>query len=374
MPTRPTTAPAALGENGMAAPPVSLRRVLWPLGLSLLVMGVIGYFTFEIEPFREMLRRLDGSLLTAAVASVVLRVYFGGWRLQYVSHGRLNMMAGMRGQLAWDFFSNITPSTVGGGPIAAAYIARDRNIPLGEATAIMLFSMLLDQLWFALSIPLLLVAGLYFEVIPEELGTVGTLSFTLYFVGLMIWVVLFSYTTLFRPEVMERVVDRLFRMRWLRRWHVKAMREMQQLRRRARVLRSQSADFYLKGFALTLATWAARYALIVLVIWSVFPSLDKTLAFLRSVALTLGSLVLPTPGGSGGLEGLYALLMAPLMPEALVAPTLLTWRVLGYYIFIALGIFLSMHHVQKTRRRQAIPTGDGQPAGTPVFRTPETVD
>src|SRR5690606_40698340 len=118
-------------------------------------------------------------------------------------------------------------------------------------------------------------------------------------------------------------------------------------------------------------------ALVVCIIWSVYPALDKLTAFLRSIALTLGSLVLPTPGGAGGLEGLYALFMNPLMPDVLVAPTLLTWRVLGYYIFIALGAFLSTHYLHKTLRRGPrvpTPTGDGHATHTPVLPTSETVD
>jgi hypothetical protein len=338
--------------RGTGATSISLGRLLWPLGLSLLVMAAIGYFTFEPEPFRRMVNKLNGWILLAAVGTVVLRVLFGGWRLHHVSEGKLGPMGGIRGQLAWDFFSNVTPSTIGGGPIAAAYLARDRGIPFGTATALILFSMLLDQFWFALSIPCILVAGFYFEVIPASLGATGAWTFTLYFLGLMGWVVIFSYATLFRPELLEKLTDRIFRLRFLRRFRKRVQREMRQLRHRARILRSQSLGFYLKGFALTLATWLNRYILVVFIIWSVYPDLDKVVTFLRSIALTLGSLILPTPGGSGGLEGLYALFMGPpLMPEALVAPTLLTWRVLGYYIFIALGAFLSTHQIRKSLRR-----------------------
>ncbi len=356
---------------------LSWRRAAWPVALSLAVMAGIGYFTFEPAAFRQMVQHVNGGLLALTVASVVLRVFFGGWRLDVVSNGKLGLLGGIRGQLAWDFFSNVTPSTVGGGPFAAAYMARDRNLALGDASAIVLFTMLLDQCWFALSVPLILICSFYFEVIPASLGTVGTWSFMLYFVGLLIWMCLFGYATLFRPELLTRFMRRLFSLRFLRRFQQRVVFEMQQLQSRAEMLRTQSAAFYAKGFALTLGTWINRYALIVLIIWSVYPSLDKVIAFLRSIALTLGSLVLPTPGGAGGLEGFYALLMNPLMPDVLVAPTMFTWRVLGYYIFIALGTLLSMHHFQQSLRRtpSAPPsTGDGHAAHTPVLPTSEAVD
>jgi hypothetical protein len=41
------------------------------------------------------------------------------------------------------------------------------------------------------------------------------------------------------------------------------------------------------------------------------------------------------------------------MPEALVAPTLLTWRLLGYYLFIALGAYLFLHQLQRMQAAES---------------------
>jgi hypothetical protein len=126
---------------------------------------------------------------------------------------------------------------------------------------------------------------------------------------------------------------------------------MTQLRHRARLLRTQPARFYANGMLLTIGTWAARYLLLLFIVWSFLPDFDKLLLLLRTAAMTLGSLVMPTPGGAGGIEGLYALFIGPLIPAAILVPTLLIWRFLGYYLFVGLGIFLSTHHVQKTIRQ-----------------------
>ncbi|HMB89777.1 MAG TPA: lysylphosphatidylglycerol synthase transmembrane domain-containing protein, partial [Rhodothermales bacterium] len=280
------------GEQSRRVSRIRFHSILWPVLLSLVVMGGIGYFTFDPVAFRALLTNLNPWLLGAAVGTVVLRIVSGGWRLNYVSHGKLGLMGGIRGQLAWDFFSNITPSTVGGGPVAAAYIARDRKLPLGEATSIMLFAMLLDQIWFALSIPGIIACTLFFEVIPASLGAVGYWSFTLYFLGFMVWVLIFGYCTLFRPQLLEKGVDRLFRLGFLRRFRKRALRVMQQLRRRATVLRQQPFRFYATGFGLTLLTWASRYLLVVFILWSVYPVLDHLLVVLRTMALMLGLVVL----------------------------------------------------------------------------------
>ncbi len=354
--TRPDTAPGSgfSADADTISPPLSFKRILWPLLLSLVVLVVIGIYTFEPAEFRQIVDGLHPWWMTAALATVVARVYVGGWRLDFVSRGRLGRAGGIRGQLAWDFFSNVTPSAIGGAPFAAVYVARDKQIDVGESTACMLFCMLLDQLWFALTIPIILAASVYVDVIPASLGGVGVAGFVIYFVGLLAWVVFFGYATMFRPDYLQRIASWILRFRWLRRFRSRVEREMRQLRHRAKILRSQPIEFYVKGFLLTIGTGLSRYLLLLFVVWSFLDDFDQLLLVLRTAAMTLGSLVLPTPGGAGGIEGLYALFIGPLIPAATLAPTLLVWRFLGYYLFVGLGIFLSTHHMQQTMRRSAL--------------------
>ncbi len=371
----------SLADDGtpVAAPRISLHSIVWSVVLSLVVLGVIGYFTFEPETFGQMLH-INPWLLGAAGLTVVLRVFFGSWRLNHVSHGRLGWLGALRGQLAWDFFSNVTPSTIGGGPIASAYIARDNHLPLGEATSIVLFSMLLDQIWFTLAIPTILVLDFYLEIIPNSLGTVGSWTVTVYFLIFMSWVLLFGYSTLVRPHLLEKLVDRVCRIKRLHRFREHALNVMGQLQHRAHILRTQRPWFYLKGFLLSLASWVNRYLLVVFILWSVYPALDKVLVLLRTVTLMLGAVVLPTPGGAGGIEGLYVLMIGPLIPDALLVPTLLTWRLMGYYIFVALGAYLTVHQVHKTIRRKkneralAAHNGAASSNGAPVAQASESVE
>jgi hypothetical protein len=338
-------------SDGASSSLISPKRIVWPVLLSLAVLGVIGAFTFHPGEFLSIVSGLNAWMLGLALASVFVRVYLGGWRLDYISKGRLGRAGGIRGQLAWDFFSNVTPSAIGGAPFAAVYIAQDKKINVGESTALMLFTMLLDQLWFALTIPLVLAASMVLEVIPASLGNVGLAGFTLYFIGILAWVVLFGYSTFYRPDILQKVTTGIFRIKWLRRFQDRVDVEMTQLRHRARLLRTQPARFYANGMLLTIGTWAARYLLLLFIVWSFLPDFDKLLLLLRTAAMTLGSLVMPTPGGAGGIEGLYALFIGPLIPAAILVPTLLIWRFLGYYLFVGLGIFLSTHHVQKTIRQ-----------------------
>lgn len=319
---------------------LTFKNIVWPLFLSLVVLLLIGYFTFDAQSFRQTISSLNGWIMLAAIGTVVLRVVFGAWRFSYISRGQLSFSKGLRGQLAWDFFSNVTPAALGGGPFAAIYVAKDSKMQIGETTALVLFTILLDQLWSALMIPFILISAVYIAVIPPEIGMIGTWAVIGYFLLMLSWVGIFGYATLFRPELIERVSDRIFRIGLLKRFRQRVATEMHKMSECARLLRAQPPSFFRNAFLLTAATWIPRYLLPVFIVMSVFQDLESFLFFMRGITMTVSSFIVPTPGGAGGIEGLYVLFLGPLMPSALVAPTLFIWRFLGYYVFVALGAFL----------------------------------
>ena len=55
----------------------------------------------------------------------------------------------------------------------------------------------------------------------------------------------------------------------------------------------------------------------------------------------LAGLAMPTPGGSGGIEALYMLYLAPLLPAGYGAPALFAWRAIAYYGVLTLGAFVA---------------------------------
>ena len=349
----PTTSSPPLGDDDPKASVQpgssgSVRNIVVSLLLSALVLIGVGYVTFDASAFRRLIQHLRPWLLVAAVGMAFARIGLGGWRLSQVSQGRLNLRSGTRGQLAWDFFSSVTPSVVGGGPVAAFFVARDEDLAVGESAALIFFCVLLDQLWFLVAIPLLVLASFTIELLPDAAGAVGLWGLLAYFSGLLAWSAVYAYATLVRPRLLVEITDWCFRWRYLRRFRASVMQEMRSYFRRARHLGTQSISFYAYGFFLTALAWLARYALVFLVVRSVHDA-EALLLFARSAAMMLVGLIMPTPGGSGGLEGLYALFIGPLMPSALVAPTLLTWRLLGYYLFIALGAYLFLHQLHQLR-------------------------
>ena len=340
-PDVPPVAPAA-------AKRLSWKGLLWPVALSVAVLAVIFYATYEPGEFAAMARALNPGLLALAFGAVGVQILLGGARLRYISDGKLDLLHGVRGSVAWDFMSAVTPSAVGGAPLAAYFVAKDNRIPVGEATAIMLFSMLMDQIWFAVSIPFILIASAFTDVFPPALGTIGAGAISAFFVVMLLWAVFFAYATLIRPQILERVATWIVRLKWLRRFEGRVRRELVQLRRQAAVLRGQPARFFVAGFLWSAAIWMSRYVTLLLIVLSVYPALDAFTFFVRTGALMLTAMAVPTPGGSGGIEGLYLLFLAPLIEtKGIVGPTLLTWRLMEYHFYIAAGSVMTFFAVKR---------------------------
>lgn len=346
-----------------AAKRLSWKGLAWPVALSVAVLAVIFYVTYEPDAFAEMARTLNPGLLALAFGGVGVQMLLGGGRLRYISGGKLDLVHGVRGALSWDFMSAVTPSAVGGAPFAAYFVAKDNNLPVGEATALMLFSMLMDQIWFAVSIPLIFLASAYTDVFPPAIGAIGAGTLTVFFVGLMVWAGFFAYATLIRPQILETVATKIVRLRWLRRFEGRARRELVQLRRQAATLRGQPPRFFVYGFLWSAGIWLTRYVVLLLIVLAVFPAVDVFTFLVRTGAMMLTAMAVPTPGGSGGIEGLYVLFLAPLMPGAVVGPTVLVWRLLSYHFILGAGLVLTAHAVNRRLRRRS--AGAPRNASTP---------
>lgn len=347
----PAEVPSMVSEE-VHAYKVNAKNLLIPLLFSAIAFGIVTWVTYVPGMWHNLLEVFKPWLLIVAFLTVSLRVLIGALRINYVSHGRIPFIPALRTQLAWDFYANITPSVIGGTPFAALYMNKDQRIPLGEASGIMMFLMLLDQIWFAASILIMLVASRFIEVIPASVGSIGEGAISLYFVVIMGWAAIFAYATLVRPEILEWLIKKLFSLPFLRRFKARADREMEGLQARAALIRKEKPLFFVKGVFLTASLWICRYFLLLFVVMSITDVADPMQILFRAMAILLSYIVMPTPGGAGGIEAAYTVFMTPLLGAAYVAPSLFAWRFIGFYMFIIIGVFLTAKTMGEQSRRQ----------------------
>lgn len=306
-------------------------------------MGIVIYLTYTPGVLEHLKpKRLPG--LGIAIAVTLLKVYFTAAKIRYLADKVIGKMAAVRIALTWDFASAVTPSTIGGAPVATYAMTRE-GIQLGQSSAIMLYSVLLDQFWYALAVPILLISGIYFEVLPEEIGLVGNITMILIYSGLLLYGAILTYGLMINPAAIKKVVKIVFRLPFLRKHSDKVNAEADNLESYSRLLRKKPFTFVLKAFYLSTMTWLCKIALPVIVVLSLLPG-DEILLSLRSLAMNLAFLVIPTPGGSGGVEGLFAIFLGPLIDrKAFIGLAVFAWRIITYYSSIGLGTFAMIWYV-----------------------------
>lgn len=316
-----------------------LAAVLISLTATALVSLVSGLDAAALWHFGE---RLSLGTVLAVGALFGVRLGLGGMRLRHLSGGALTPRQGFRGQLAWEFFSAVVPPLVGGGPFVALFLARDGRLRASEATLAVLSALVYEQVWTTLSVALVLVAAVWMPVFPDTLPLWATLSIVGYLVGTTLWTVLLMTLVFVRPDWIERGVRWAARHRVLARHRDRIEQEAADLRHRAALLRTHGMAFHARAFALTAAAWIVRYGMLVLVVAAVVPGLDLSLFVLREVAMMVTSFAVPTPGSAGGAEALYVAFLGGLVrPPEMIAPTMLVWRFLNFYVFLPLGLYLT---------------------------------
>ena len=392
-PALPDSPARAVADDPPRRTPV--WRVLLPVAVSLGALGVIFWRTYEPGSFALVAAHFRPDLFALAVAGLGLQFLAGGMRLRHVSDGVLTPRAGVRGQITWDFMSALAPPAVGGAPFAALFVSRENRLPYGQVTAIMLFTMLMDQLWFAVAIVGMYVAAVWLPVFPTTLGAAGVGTVALYLGGLLVYISFFAYATLVRPELIEAVAGFVVRLKWLRRFRPAVRRETRRLGQQARTLRHKPLRFYLVGVGYTALYWAARYGILLMIALSFvadvpgsefqqYGSFRATLYVIRTAGLWLAGLAMPTPGGAGGIEALAVLYLGPLLPRGFIGPVLIVWRLLTYHLVLGVGLVVAGSVLRQMLRGEAPPPmlgpddeagmdADGETPGRDVLEGPVAV-
>lgn len=309
-------------------------------------MGIVIYLTYTpgiLEHLKP--KRLPGLVL--AIFVTLLKVYFSAAKIRFLADKLISRIASVRIALTWDFASAVTPSTIGGAPMATFAMTRE-GIKFGKSSAIILYGVMLDQFWYALAVPILLITSIWFEVIPDEIGLVGNLTMMFIYAGLLAYGVLLAYGLLINPASLKNILKSIFSWPLLRKYSEKINKEAEHLEEYSIQLKKKPFSFVIKAFILSTLSWLCRIAIPVIVILSLLPG-DEILLVLRSLAMNLAFLVIPTPGGSGGVEGLFAVFMGPLIDRiAFIGLAVFVWRIITYYISIGLGIIAMFWYVNET--------------------------
>lgn len=346
-------------EHNTASPRdlLSGKYIFFSISLSVIATAIVLYMTYTPEGFEHLrLKRVPGLLLACFV--LFLRVWFTAAKIRFLAGRTISWAGAFRIVLSWDFASAVTPSTIGGAPLGVYAMTRER-IPLGKASAITMYTLLLDQIFNVMIIPVLIIAGLYVEIIPNALGVIAESAMALVYVSLLGYGLVLAYGVLINPQALKKGVALLFKLPLLRNKWGKVEQELDGLVETSDALRKKPLSFLLNAYFLSSMAWLCRGALPAIVVLSFLPA-DEVTLFLRSFAMSLATLFMPTPGGSGGVEALFVLFLGPLFDrEAFIGIAAFVWRVITFYGIIGIGVIVVSWYLNNAVVKSLSDSGEG---------------
>lgn len=323
-------------------PAQTVAYILLPVLIGLAVIGYLFWKEFDPHIFTSVsFSAKTTAFIAAAVLFMLGRDAGQIWRYRKISGNELSWWQATRVNILCEFTSAVTPSAVGGSSLIVVFLSKE-GINAGRGTALMFASLFLDELFFVISIPILLIS----ISIPDLFGENTILSkgiMNLFFViyGLIVLWTLILYIGLFkRPEWIRNFFNAIFRHGILKRWNKQISELGNNLVTSSRAIGKKPFSFWLSTFGATSFAWISRYLVINALLLAFSPVTGKQLiAFGRQFVLWIIMTISPTPGGSGFSEYMFSQYYADFFPIAGTALVIaFIWRIITYYLYLAVGV------------------------------------
>lgn len=244
--------------------------------------------------------------------------------------------------MLWEFASCALPSVVGGSTIAA-YILNKEKIPLGKSIAQVMLTAMLDNVYFVLAVPLVLLFT-QGQVLPELAGLSETvresigIAFFVSYLMIALYACSMFYALFVNPKAVKRLLIRLGQLKPLRRWKEPLFRHANELLIASSHMRTKNMSYWLRASVSTVFVWTARYLIIGCLI-AAFTHLslhDHLVIFARNLIYKIVLFVSVTPGGAGFAEISFPAFFGAFV-GGFTTIVVLLYRLLTYYLYLVVG-------------------------------------
>lgn len=272
-------------------------------------------------------------------------------RIRILTQKRLSWKASFNTIMLWEFASALSPGVVGGTTVAM-FILNKEKIELGRATAIVVITAMMDNLFYVLMVPFVFLFIAPSMLFPAETSAQQGVELAFWFaVGLFSFVCVLLFISIFwYPQLMGKLLGFLFRLPFLKKWRHKAIATGEEIVITSNELKKESIGFWISSFGATMMSWISRF-LVINCILAAFLALkwnDHLFILGKQLVLWLLMRVSPTPGGSGVAEYAFGELMTDFSQSALLLAGLaLLWRLISYFPYLFIGAFLLPRWLRK---------------------------
>lgn len=329
---------------------IKASRVFVPIVLGLVAVGYLLWRQFDPQEFAQIeWTRHTFFWIGLTVVIIIIRHLAYATRLRILSQGVFSWWKCIELIFIWEFSSAVSPTSVGGSAVAFFVLSQEK-LPTAKTATIVLYTIVLDGLFFIGTLPLLFLIFGTDMIRPDVVSIADLGAWGGYFV--FAYVLMASYTALFyyglfgNPLTIKRLLFQLSKVRWLRRFQKRWVLLGNEMMVASRELRKQQWPFHLKAFLATATAWSCRFLLLNCLIiafiddipldfWSQFALYARLEAMFVIIAFS------PTPGGAGFVEVLFGGFLTDYVSNKTRATVISTiWRLMSYYSYLLAGAII----------------------------------
>ena len=315
------------------------KKVFIPLFLSFAAMALIIYFdkSFTLSNFL-LFKEMSLKGLFASIAALIVRDFLYVLRIRLLVNKNLRWSSCFIIIMLWEFSSAVTPSAVGGG-FVAVFLFLHEGISFGEAMAYVLLSAIFDNYFFILGVPLsYLGLSAHSSILTNQwLNSMFWLSYGL----ICFYASLMTFFLFFKPELFKALMCKITSLKFLKKFHEKAIEQGDNLISSSHILKQHSLGFWMVILLITLVTWFSRYIILNFII-SGFVDMsfrEHIVILCKHLVMWITMLISPSPGGSGFVEYCFNNLYKDVLGNYTII-IVLVWRFLTFYIYIFSFLFI----------------------------------
>lgn len=310
------------------------------------------------ETFGSVLGSIDWNFsviawLFAALLFTAGRDFFYMLRIRLLTKNKLTWRASFYVIMIWEFASALSPGVVGGAAVAMFILNRE-TIPFGKATAIVIITAFMDNLFFVVMIPFVFLFIQNSDLFPSDVSSSLPLMWWFWIgCGVIFSICLLLYLTIFwYPRLATKFLLAVFSLPFIRRWKFIAREWGKDIETASKQFKEESRQFWVRVFLATFGSWISRY-LVINAVLNAFLHLgfiDNIKILGKQLVLWLFMLVSPTPGGSGVAEFAFGELLSSFTSSAILLGVLaLLWRLISYFPYLFIGSIILPSWIRRTR-------------------------
>lgn len=252
-----------------------------------------------------------------------------------------------RTTLGGDFAAAITPSRLGAEP-ARFLVLSEAGVPAASALLVLFLELFVELVsLLVLSVGLLLVWRPS-TAMTAVLAMVGGYATVVLSVGALAYA-LSRRRVIGPPPRIARAVG-INAGVWRR-----MRRGLRHLRDSVDAVRHARPRMMLASMACSVAHICGRLTILPIIIYAYGAEVDLMALVLWPLVLLYGGALIPVPAGGGAMELGFTYVMTDVLPEHLLAASMIWWRFYSYYIYLLLGAIAAGRTAMRALSRRQAP-------------------